>query len=163
MLVGAILDKAQTFLHDDGIIWSRAQLLDWLNDGYRQLLAQSHAVVRPFQIDVPGRTAWAASQEWEDRHGQGTFRQFAYHSHAGEVSCCFKWESQHLEGVAVEPSLDATTQMWEIVHTSDFEQHCRLVLSKQHERPIKVYHDDKRLLGASAKEMDTLRDRKSVV
>ena len=157
MSIGDILDHAQEFLHDDGLIWPRAELLHWANDGYRQLLAQSHAVVRPFQIDLPGRTGWSGSQEWEDRHGQGTWRLFTYHVRAASISACFKWECEALEGIAPTNSANCVTQLWEIAFSSDFEQHCRLVLSKQHERPLKVYHDDKRLLGASTREMDTLQ------
>jgi len=157
MTIGDILDGAQEFLHDDGAVWPRAELLHWANDGYRQLLAQSHAVVRPFQLDVPGRTAWSGTQEWEDRHGEGTWRLMAYHVRAASISATFQWEAQTLEGISPTASTDAITHLWELYFASAFDQHCRLVLSKQHERPLKVYHDDKRILGASTKELDTLQ------
>jgi len=156
-VISDILDQAQEFLHDDGAIWPRAELLNWANDGYRQLLAQSHAVVRPFQLDVPGRTAWSGTQEWEDRHGQGTWRLAAYHVRAASISATFQWEAQTLEGISPTASTDAITHLWELYFASSFDQHCRLVLSKQHERPLKVYHDDKRLIGASTRELDTLQ------
>jgi len=156
MSIGDILDQAQEFLHDDGDIWTREELLGWANDGYRQLLAQSHAVVRPFQIDLPGRTTWAASQEWEDRHGQGTFRLFTYHIRSASINATFQWEAQALEGITPEDSTDCVTHLWEMVHADSIDMHSRLVLSKQHERPLKVYHDDKRLIAASNRELDTL-------
>ena len=157
MTLSQILDQAQEFLHDDGAVWTRAELLSWANDGYRQLLAQSHAVVRPFQLDVPGRTAWAGTQEWEDRHGQGTWRLATYHIRSQSIACTFKWEAQALEGIEPEASVDCVTQLWEIAYADSVDQHCRLVLSKQHERPLKVYHDDKRLIGASTRELDQLQ------
>ena len=156
MTISAIIDQAQEFLHDDGAIWPRAELLHWINDGYRQLLAQSHAVVRPFQIDVPGRTAWSASQEWEDRHGAGTFRVFTYHVRAASICATFQWEAQALEGITPSNSADGFTQLWELAYIDSSDQHCRLILSKQHERAVKVYYDDKRLLGASARDLDSL-------
>ncbi len=156
MTIATIIDGAQEFLHDNGAIWTRAELLHWANDGYRQLLAQSHAVVRPFQIDVPGRTAWSGSQEWEDRHGQGTFRLFTYHVRAASICATFQWEAQALEGISPNASTDAITQLWELPYADSMDQHCRLILSKQHERAVKLYHDDKRLIGASTKELDTL-------
>ena len=157
MTIGDVLDGAQEFLHDDGDIWTREELLGWANDGYRQLLAQSHAVVRPFQIDLPGRTCWGASQEWEDRHGEGTFRLFVYHIRSASISACFQWEAQALEGIEPEDSVDCVTSLWEVVYSDTIDQHSRLVLSKQHERPLKVYYDDKRLIGASGRELDTLQ------
>ena len=155
-MIGDIIDQAQEFLHDGGAIWPRAELLTWANDGYRQLLAQSHATVRPFQIDVPGRTAWSGSQEWEDRYGQGTWRQFAYHTRSSSIAVTYKWEAQILEGISPEASVDCITYLWELVYADEIDMHCRLILSKQHERPLKVYHDNKRLLGAGMRELDTL-------
>lgn len=157
MTIGDILDAAQEFLHDDGAVWPRAELLTWANDGYRQLLAQSHAVVRPFQIDVPGRTAWSGSQEWEDRHGQGTWRLFTYSTRSSSMNVTFKWEAQTLEGITPEASADCITHLWELYYADSVDQHCRLVLSKQHERPLKVYHDNERMIGASTRELDTLQ------
>ena len=156
MLISDIIDGAQEFLHDDGDIWTRDELLAWANDGYRQLLAQSHAVVRPFQIDLPGRSTWAGSQEWEDRHGEGTFRLYTYHVRSASISACYQWEAQTLEGIEPEDSVDCVTSLWESVYSDSIDQHSRLVLSKQHERPLKVYYDDKRLIGASTRELDTL-------
>src|SRR3990167_3789903 len=156
MSLSDILDQAQEFLHDDGAVWPRAELLHWANDGYRQLLAQSHAVVRPFQLDVPGRTAWSSKQEWEDRHGQGTWRLFAYNIRSVSIACTYQWEAQTLEGISPTASVDAFTHLWEIAYVTAFDNHCRLVLSKQHERSLKVYHDDKRLIGTSTRELDTL-------
>jgi hypothetical protein len=156
MTIGAIIDQAQEFLHDSGAIWTRAELLNWANDGYRQLLAQSQAVVRPFQIDTPGRTAWSGSQEWEDRHGSGTFRTFGYNVDTASISVTYRWEAEFLGGLEPADSVDCITQLWELVYTDSVDQHMRLVLSKQHERAIKVYFDDKRMIGASVRELDTL-------
>lgn len=156
MTIGTIIDQAQEFLHDSGAIWTRAELLNWANDGYRQLLARSHAVVRPFQIDVPGRTAWSGTQEWEDRHGSGTFRVFTFQVESASVSATYKWEAEFLAGLTPTDSGDCIAQLWELPYADSVDQHMRLVLSKQHDKPVKVYHDDRRLIGASVKELDTL-------
>lgn len=155
--IGDLIDRAQEFLHDGGAVWPRSELLTWANDGYRQLLAQSHATVRPFQIDVPGRTAWAGSQEWEDRHGSGTWRLFTINTRSASISATFRWEIQTLEGISPEASMDCITSLWELYYAGDdVDGHCRLVLSKQHERPINVYYDSLRLIGNSVRELDTL-------
>lgn len=157
MTVGDLIDEAQSFLHDDGEIWPRAELLNWATDGYRQLLAQSHAVVRPTQIDVPARTAWVGTQEWEDRFGQGTWRKATFASRSTQYQTTFQWEAEQLDGLSPSTTNSAITHPWEIYYLGgETDAHMRLVLSKQHERPLKVYHDDKRLIGASTREVDTL-------
>lgn len=155
MLVETILDNAQEFLHDDGDIWPRTELLSWLNDGYRQLIAQSHAVVRPFQIDVPGRHTWAATQEWEDQYGLGIFRKFTLTIESARVQACSRWECEFIEGITPTTSLESATQLWErSVSESNNENRFMFVLSRAHEMPVKVYWDDKRLVGASSRELD---------
>lgn len=40
------IDQCQERLHDDGVLWSRDELLDWLNDGYRQMLSQLDPIIK---------------------------------------------------------------------------------------------------------------------
>lgn len=157
MLVETILDNAQEFLHDDGAIWPRSELLHWLNDGYRQLISQSRAVVRPFQMDLPPRTSWAGTYEWEDRHADGTFRKFTHTVQSGQVQATSRWEAEMLEGITPTASLEGTSQLWERTLSGEQDSHFLVVLSKAHEQARKVYWDDKRLHGASTKELDLLQ------
>lgn len=156
MNLETVLDKAQERLHDDGVLWPRTDLLRWANEGYRQLLAQSHACVRPFQIDVPGRTAWSATQNWEDRHGKGTFAKFTKSARNGTIEATFRWEVEMLEGQVPNNSDDAVTQLWERAFSGEIDRHFRFAVGKAHERPIRIYWDDQRLLALSARELDLL-------
>lgn len=156
MLVETILDNAQEFLHDDGSVWPRAELLSWCNDGYRQLLAQSRAVVRPYQLDMPGRTSWSACQEWEDRHADGTFRKFTLSVQSGAIQATSRWEAETIEGIEPTISLENTSQLWERAYSDENDAHFQVVLSKAHEEPHKVYWDNRRLFGASTRELDLL-------
>jgi len=154
MIVQTELDKIQSRLHDDGTLWPRSELLDWYTDGYRQLLAQSHAVVRPVQIDVPGRAAWVGTFEWEDRHGQGTFRRYTRPIQSGLTQATHLWETESQGGVTVSASSAAVVHLWERAYSGDIDQHFRFALTKSHQRPLRVYWDHKRLVGASSRELD---------
>lgn len=156
MLIETILDNAQEFLHDDGAIWPRSELLNWCNDGYRQLIAQSRAIVRPFQLDLPGRTSWAGTQEWEDRHADGTYRKLTLSVLSSAIQATSRWEAETLEGIEPTQSLEATSQLWERTLSGEQDAHFTFVTSKAHEQPRKVYWDDKRLFGASTRELDLL-------
>lgn len=136
-------------------MWSREELLEWAFDGYADMLAQSKAVVRPFQYDLPPRVAYAGTYEWEDL-AKGTFVCFA---HKGRLSrSTFEWEIEHLEGAtAPENSYGASSQLWEMAHLADINRHFRFIVGKAHHQPLRVYWDDKQLIGTSSKEMD-LRD-----
>lgn len=156
MIVETIIDRAQEFLHDDGELWTRSELLTWLNDGYRQLLAQSHACVRPFVIDVPGRHAWGATYEWEDRHGKGTFRKFTQSILSSALQATSRWEAEMIEGIEPTESLECTSQLWERTLSEDNDNRFVFITSKAHEMPIRIYWDDRKLYGASTREMDML-------
>lgn len=157
MIVETILDNAQSVLHDDGAVWPRSELLSWLNDGYRQLVAQSRSVVRPFQIDVPGRHTWAATEEWEDRHAPGIFRKFSMKCDSGAIKCTYRWEAEMMEGMESTTSDECATYLWERAYsTLNNDNRFLFILSKAHEMPVKVYWDNKRLIGASSRELDML-------
>ena len=156
MIVETIIDAAQDMLHDDGKVWGRDELLEWLNDGYRQLLAQSCACNRPYIIDVPGRHAWAGTQEWEDRHGPGTFRKFTESVNSGAIQASSKWEAESIDGIASTQSLEGVTQLWERTLSGHAEARFSFITSKAHEKPVRIYWDDRRLMGASVREMDML-------
>jgi hypothetical protein len=155
VIVEDLLDQAQSHLHDDGVIWTRTELLEWLNDGYRKMLSESQAVIRPFQYDLPPRSTFAGTYEWEDV-SDGTFQRFT--RPLRQYATTFEWEVEHLEGAtAPENSYPAVTQLWETYLTDDTNRHFRFIVGKAHERPLLVYWDDKQLTGTSDREMD-LRD-----
>lgn len=152
MTLEEIIDKAQERLHDDGVLWSRTELLEWANDGYRQMLAQSQAVIRPYQYDMPPRCTFAGTQEWEDI-SDGTFQRFT--RPIRNYNTTFDWEVEQLEGVpSPENSYPAVTQLWETAYTDDTNRHFRFIVGKAHDRPIRVYWDDKQLTGTSDRELD---------
>lgn len=160
MIVRTIIDNARSLLHDraddDTPTWTDDELLRWLNDGYRDLLVGSHAVVRPYQFDLPGRAAWSGVQEWEDRHAPGTYRRFTTPCATLHAQVCFLWEVEQLANISPTNSNACVSQLWErtALDADEIDDHFRFALSKTHERPLRAYWDGKRLLSVSTKEQD---------
>lgn len=149
------LDEIQNRLHDQGAIWTRAELLRWYNDGYGALVADSGAVRRFYTFSVPPRFAAAGSFIWEERHGGGTFRKFMKSALGGNIECSYEWEVEFLEGATPTNSDPFVTQLWELEYAGGaIDDHYRFYLPKSHERILRVAWDDKRMFGSSDKEID---------
>lgn len=163
MTVEKILDQCQSLLHDDGSVWSREELLRWLQDGYRQLLYSSGVVRRPYQLDLPGRVASSASVDWELHDVPGTARIFTRSVGNRPTRVTFLWEVEQVEprpdDIAPTNSYQVVTQLWEQAHTEDIDSHFRFALPRQSDRPLKVYWDSKRLAHTSVREIDQAYDR----
>ena len=151
------LDKIQSRLHDDGTLWSRAELLRYYNDGYRQLLAQSKCTRRLHILDVPGRIAYAGVYEWEDRHSSGgTYRRFSRVSERNGWFSTTQWEIEQLRGITPTTSSFAATQLWERAFAGgDLNTHFRFYLGAHHDSIIRVVHDNDRLGGVAVRSLDT--------
>ena len=163
--VKTILDRAQRWLHDaetigdDGTLWSRQELLDWLNDGYRQLLAQSQATRRFHVLDVPGRFACTHTQEWEARFAVkvGTFWRWTHAAATGGYACSSFFEGEQLEGMSpTTRASEAVTQPWEKSHLNTAYQPYRFALPRENERPVKIWHDHKLLHPVAVRELDDM-------
>jgi hypothetical protein len=153
------LDLIQERLHDNGVLWPREELLRWFNDGYGAILAGSNATRRWNIHDIPPRTAWAVSFEWEARHAPGTFRKFTKTSLAGQRLCTYEWEIESNEGATPTNSNFCVTQLWEMEHAGVIDDHYRFFLPASHERILRVAWNDKRMFGTSAQELDLMEGR----
>lgn len=160
-IVEALLDNIQSFLHDEGDVWSRDELLRSLNDGYRIFAAQALPIVRIYQLDVPARVTGAGSQEWEDRHVEGTFRRFTTPIQNLHWQGTYRWEAEFLAGsITPTDSYSSSTQEWERPYfDDDVDNHFRFVLARTHEMPRYAFWGDKRLYPRSVTELD-LRDQR---
>ncbi len=65
------LTKLGSRLHDQRVIWSEQELLDWYNDGYGQILSLSMGYRRFRAFPLPPRRTMSTTHDWEDRHAQG--------------------------------------------------------------------------------------------
>jgi hypothetical protein len=160
-----ILDRAQRWLHDaetigeDGTLWSRQELLDWLHDAYRQLLAQSQATRRFHVLDVPGRFACTHTQEWEARHATklGTFWRWTHAAATGGWAASSFFEVEAIEHIApTTRASEAVTQPWEKNHLNSAYQPYRFALPRDNERIVILWHDHKRLHPVAVRELDDM-------
>ena len=150
------LNRIQLKLHDSAAIWSRAELLRWWSDGYRQLLALSKGAVRFWNLDVPGGFTFAHTQEWEANYGNGTHNRFSLAIQSGNLSGTYLWETEFIEGITPTNSNDAVTQPWERVHSGEWDGQFRFALPRDHEQIKRVAWDERRLDPVTVKELDTL-------
>jgi hypothetical protein len=155
---GQVLDRAQEWLHDSGTIWPRAELFTWLEDGYRQLLAQSQAVRRFAILDLPPRVAVSITHAWErhDVDRRETWWPWPVLAAREGIACTSRWEVQALEGVTPEPAAEGITQPWERAYVNPDGLPFRFMLPRAHERIVKLWWDDQLLGVSSVRELDEL-------
>lgn len=151
------IDRIQARLFDDEKLWTREELLAWYNDAYGDLLARSCATRRLWIEDVPGRVAYAHSQEWESAEVRGT--AWKYTGAIGDATRqgTSNWEAEFIEGVSPAESRAGIAQPWERAYSGDSDQSFRFALPKEHDKTQRVVWDDRILIPVVVKELDTLR------
>ena len=159
------LDDVQRKLHDapalgeDGSIWTRAELLDWYNEGYRQLLAMTHATQRFTVLEVPPRYTATGTQQWMARHANGgSFLQWA-HAAEGGWAVSSLWQIEMIEGTTQTPvhSRNNISQPWQRAFEPSTDAHFRFALPRDNERIVKIWYRDKLLVPLYVGNLDDLR------
>lgn len=155
MTVGSELDRVQRVLHDRGALWSRAEMLRAYNDGYRTLLGESRAMRRWRPLDVPGRHAWAITQEWEaSAVVPGPLRKVTI-AGLGGLQVTSLWEVAHAQGLTPSASRSCVTQDWERpLVGGQAEDHARFTFPRNHERVARLEWANRRLHAISVHELD---------
>lgn len=153
-IVSDDLDVIQARLHDNEALWTRAELLRYYNDGYKELISKSAAVMRFTILDVPGRFGKTITYDWEDRYASGTINLFTFPCKAASMSGTFLWETQQVMAVTPTNSQYNTTQLWEIVYSGVVDNHFRFALPKTHDHIRRIAYDDELLFPVSVRELD---------
>jgi len=156
-----LIDETQLLLGDstlsgtDGQIWSRAEILDALNDGYRALLTQSQAVRRWTILETPPQYTMTGDHEWEGRFVKGG--TFWCHNMVTEgYSAEHLWEVQVLEGVEPEASGGHVDHEWERIYATSTHQHYRFALPRDSERIAGLWYDHRRLQPIQVRDLDSM-------
>lgn len=155
---GAILDDALIYLHDDGTIWTRTELLDYLNQGYRNLLLQTKAARNLVAFDVPPRPAWSISQPWERQHVSilGSVHEWSWADAANGSRSSYEWEAEAELGITPTASESTYTYPWERIESTDNvrEEPERYAYPGDHLRTYRLSFDGQRLPPLSIQELD---------
>jgi hypothetical protein len=157
--VASHLDYIQGRLHDGGTIWTRAELLNWFNDGYRQLtFAAQHA--KTFSaFALPPRHTFAQTYEWEARHTLGgTHRKFTYAHNASRMQATVNWEIESAHNLGATAAFENVTQLWELSASGKVNDHYRLFFPATHDRILAMWWNHRRLEPISTRELDHLDD-----
>lgn len=155
------LNWVQTILQDtptpgdDGSLWTRAELLDAYNAGYRHLLTQSQAVRRFTALDIPGRFTWAITHDWEARYTQGgTFWQWSWAAQNGRYAASALWEIPVIEDTDNVRTSEGITQQWERQFVSPSQQYYRFALPRDHDRIVALWYNHERLVPVALRALD---------
>lgn len=152
--IQGILQDAAT-IGDDGLLWTREDILESYNDAYRQLLTRSQAVKHWSILDVPGRFTLTATQEWESRYASGgSFWKWTWTG--GDYECTSLWEVEALENLETQASAEGVTQEWERFLVNPDGQYYRFALPRNNERIVAMWYDHRRLMSLEVVEMDQL-------
>jgi hypothetical protein len=159
MTVGDDITTIQTRLHDDGTIWTQAELLRFYNDGYREILAKSQAFSRLLPLDVPGRHSYAVTYPWETRHTSGgTWWLPMLACYGGTRQVTSQWEVEHLDGVSPTASLTGLTMQWERAYSTETDRHFQFGLPADHERVKRLEWHNRALQPVAVREFDEVDD-----
>lgn len=151
----SILDDAQVYLHDDGTIWSRAELLDYLNDGYKRLLTETAAIRALRCLDVPPRYTYTVSYPWERQHHLGDSHQWTWPTITeGDYAATYRWEIEQLVGATPSNGEAACTQAWERLYSLTVDRPDRYAYPSDHLRTFRMAFDSQRLSATSTQELD---------
>ena len=112
-----LLNEAQQRLRDTNArIWTRAELLDYLNEGYRRLCLEA-SLPGFLAYDFPPRWPYGVTAHWErdqvaPARAWVPFLRFS----TGVYIASYRWEIEHLIGTAVTASkacIARTEGSWE--------------------------------------------------
>ena len=154
-------------LNDDGTLFTRAEILRWISEGYRRFTNQTQPARTFTALDMPPRHTRAITHPWEsnDTIGSGdgfsgTYRKWTFTHQNGRSECTFLWEAQAADNIPVTPQLRAVSQLWELsLGEGDIDAHYRFALPRNEAVIHGVWHDHDRLEATTTQILDGLEDK----
>ena len=155
--VTTILDECEQRLHDpSNKIWSRAELLGYLNEAQRELSVQSNLLASLAAYDSPGRWGYAASQPWEVEQVRPARAWLPFlRGPDAKSRSTGQWEIEFIDGRTPTTSVAGITQPWEIAHQAT-DRPLPFPAPHGHLRTIKASWDLRRIGGTTTKDLDDL-------
>lgn len=163
MTVGQDLDFLQGYLKDsavpglEGSIWSREELLNYYNDGYRDLVSQAAATRRFTVLEVPPRFTCTGTQRFEERFAQGgTYWVWPCgDASSSGVTASSLWELDQVEGYTPTAAGAGISQGWERTHLAATSTPFRFAVPRAgHQRIAKMWFNHRLLVPVAVRELD---------
>ena len=120
--VGSLIDKLTERLGDNASVVTRSEILDWLTDGYARLIREASTPCLLEAHDIPPRTSYAVTHEWERQYVRGTTRKFTYTHESGRYECTYLHEVSLHAGQTALDAVGNVTQLHSlelITHATD--------------------------------------------
>ena len=160
VLAAEILDTAQEYLHDDGTLWTRAELLDYLNDACRRALTETKAIRALTIVPVPPRLSASLSYAWERQYTEVPCSVWTWEARVGgDLATAYAWEVEHLAGMATPASGDAgNTQPWERIYGTATGRSDLYPYPADHGATVRIAYDGERVWPERVYGLDQVSD-----
>ena len=116
--VSALIDDVTQRLGDSATIVSRAEIKDWIVDGYSRMIRDARTPCQLEVQDVPPRFEYAVTYEWERQYIRGTTRKFTYTHYSGRYECTSLAEASGHFSQTVGQWQYNVTHLQELAHIS---------------------------------------------
>lgn len=149
-----LLNEAQQRLRDTNArIWTRAELLDYLNEGYRRLCLEA-SLPGFLAYNTPPRWPYGVTAHWErdqvaPARAWVPFLRFS----TGVYIASYRWEIEHLAGTTPSASKACITAPWEFIYEVT-DRFLPFVLPADHVRTMRSTWDDVLLSWQTIKPLD---------
>jgi hypothetical protein len=112
--IATLIDSVRLRLGDNGEVITRAEILDWIADGYGRMVREAQTPATIEAHDVPPKVSMSYTHDWERQYINGTSRKFTYSSSGYDAT--YVHETQTLAHQTAEPSLHNVTQLHMLAH-----------------------------------------------
>jgi hypothetical protein len=116
--VSSLIDDVTKRLGDSATIVSRAEIKDWIADGYARMVRDARTPAKIEVQDVPPRHSFAITHEWEREYVDGTARKFTYTHFSGLFECTYLWEVSEQFNESTTDYRGNATHLWELEYFS---------------------------------------------
>lgn len=155
--LAALVDDILLRLQDDETLFTRAEIVRWLSEAYRQMSHRTRFAKTFSTMDMPPRHTRAITFNWERNIGSGSWRKWTFTNQNDHTECTFLWEVQQAGGMDSPGSgTVAVSNLWELAYASgSVDTHYRFMLPKQDAGIIHVWHDHDFISAVTAKILDS--------
>lgn len=152
--VASLIDQITERLGDNASVASRAEILDWLTDGYGRLVREAATPCMLEAHDIPPKVSYAVTYEWERQYVRGTTRKFTYTHQSGRYECTYLHETSIHAGQTAIDSLGNVTQLHMLAHiTHSTDSPYRFALPRRQDLQA-LWYDHKLLLPVPGRNLE---------
>lgn len=152
--VSTLIDDVTKRLGDSALIASRAEIKDWIADGYARMVRDARTPAKIEAQDIPPRHSYAITHEWERDYVDGTARKFTYTHYSGKFECTHLWEVSDQFGETTTPYRDNATHLWELDYFSGGTDNAYTFSIPRRQDLLSVWYDHDVLMPVPGRNLE---------